>query len=108
MAVVCAYGERNTVNHALMYRKGGFVITTKLGTLRRSFLMRCAFSDKKEPTILPLSGEIVRGNQGDEARLDVSAIDLSRSEGYPFNSHVRQWRGQKIRNQTRQIKIGNI
>ena len=76
MAVVCACGETNTVDNALICRKGGFLIRrhNKIRDIEAELLDEVCISGKKEPTPLPLSGEIVRGNQADEARFDVSAI----------------------------------
>ena len=60
MAVVCACGERNTVNHALICRKGEFVIRrhNKIRDIEAEFLDEVCISVKKEPNLLPLSGEI--------------------------------------------------
>jgi hypothetical protein len=38
----------------------------------------------KEPKLLPLTGEIVRGNKADEARLDVSAVGFWRPQEKMF------------------------
>ena len=82
MAVFCACGERNTVNHALICRKGGFVIRrhNEIRDIEAELLDEVCISVKKEPTLLPLSGEIVTGNQADEARLVVSAIGFWRHQ----------------------------
>ena len=37
-----------------------------------------------EPVLLPLSGEVIRGNQAPEARLDVSAIGFWRPQERMF------------------------
>ena len=86
MAVICACGERNTVNHALICKKGGFVIRrhNEIRDIEAELLDEVCISVTKEPPLLPLSGERVRGNQADEARLDVSAIGFWRPQEKMF------------------------
>ena len=76
MARRCVCGEQNSINHALACPNGGFVIRrhNELRDLEAEFLDEVCISVTKEPVLQPLSGEVVRGNQSSEARLDVSAI----------------------------------
>ena len=76
MAMVCACGKPNSVNHALICSKGCFVIKrhNELRDIEAELLNEVCSSVTKEPKLLPLSGEHIRGNMADEAHLDVSAI----------------------------------
>ena len=65
MAVVCACGERNTVNHSLICPKGGFVVKSynEIRDIEAEFLDEVCTSVTKEPSLLPLSGEVIKGNK---------------------------------------------
>ena len=86
MAAVCACGERNTVNHSLICPKGGFVIKrhNEIRDIEAEFLEEVCTSVTKEPVLLPLSGEVIRGNKAAEARLDVSAVGFWRPQERMF------------------------
>ena len=86
MAVVCACGERNTVNHSLICPKGGFVVKrhNEIRDIEAEFLDEVCTSVTKEPSLLPLSGEVIRGNKDAEARLDVSAVGFWRPQERMF------------------------
>ena len=74
MARVSSCGDMNTVNHALICPKGGYVVKTKRHNKIRdveaeSFYEVCSSVEKE-----PLTGVIIKGNKAEEARLDVSAV----------------------------------
>ena len=83
MAMVCSCGEPNSVNHALIC---GFVIKrhNEIRDIEAELLNEVCSSVAKEPKLLPLTGEIVRGNKADEARLDVSAVGFWRPQEKMF------------------------
>ena len=86
MARICACGEKNSVNHSLICRKGGLIIKrhNELRDLEAELLNEVCTSVETEPVLLPLSGEVIRGNQAPEARLDVSAIGFWRPQERMF------------------------
>ena len=86
MAIFCACGKKNSIDHALTCPKGGFVSRrhNELRDLEAEMLSEVCLSVEKEPVLQPLSGEIVRGNQCNEARLDVSAIGFWRPQERTF------------------------
>ena len=50
----------------------------------KAALNKVCTSVEIEPVLLPLSGEVIRGNQAPEARLDVSAIGFWRPQERMF------------------------
>ena len=80
MAAVCVCGSKNTMNHALICPRGGFVIKrhNEIRDLEAEMLDEVCTSVQKEPMLQPLTGEAVRGNQAEGARLDVSAVGFWR------------------------------
>lgn len=86
MASFCVCGTLNSIDHALTCPRGGFVIRrhNELRDLEAEMLNEVCISVTKEPVLQPLSGEIVRGNQSNEARLDVSAIGFWRPQERTF------------------------
>ena len=86
MAMVCACGEKNTMNHALICAKGGFVNKrhNELRDIEAELLDEVCTSVTTEPRLQPLSGEEIRGNRADEARLDISAVGFWRPQAKVF------------------------
>ena len=86
MARVCSCGEINTVNHALICPKGGYVVKrhNEIRDIEAELLDEVCSSVEKEPKLLPLTGEIIRGNKTEEARLDVSAVGFWRPQEKMF------------------------
>ena len=68
------------MNHVLICPRGGCTIKRKneIRDLEAEMLNEVCTSVQKEPMLQPLTGEVVRGNQADGARLDVSAIGFWR------------------------------
>ncbi len=56
----------------------------ELRDLEAEFLDEVCLSVTKEPVLQPLSGEVIRGNQSAEARLDVSAVGFWRPQEKTF------------------------
>ena len=74
----CACGKPNSLDHALICSKGGFVHLrhNQVRDLYAKMLREVCFDVQKEPVLLPLSGEQFRlksSNTAQEARPDVSA-----------------------------------
>ena len=86
MAITCECGERNSINHALICKKGGFVIRrhNEIRDLEAELLDEVCISVTKEPQLMPLSGQVIRGNTAPEARLDVSAVGFWRPQEKMF------------------------
>ena len=71
----CGYSKPYTVQHAISCKKGGFV-TLRQNELRDNIaeMLEEVTSDVQvEPTLQPLSGEEIKGNQSDKARSDINA-----------------------------------
>ena len=71
----CGCSKPYNVKHAISCKKGGYV-TLRHNELRDNIaeMLEEVNSDVKvEPTLQPLSGEEIKGNQSDEARSDISA-----------------------------------
>ena len=66
--------------------KGGYVIKrhNDIWDVEAEFLDEVCMSVTKEPTFLPLSGEVIRGNTANEARLDFSAVGFWRPQEKMF------------------------
>jgi hypothetical protein len=76
-AIKCVCGEPNTINHALICKKGGYV-SLRHNSLRdrTAEIMRISCRDvSTEPNLLPINGvQLPPGsNKADNARLDVAA-----------------------------------
>ena len=86
MASFCVCGSKNTIDHALTCTNGGFVIKrhNELRDLEAELLHEVCSSVTKEPVLQALSGEVIRGNQSSEARLDVSAVGFWRPQEKTF------------------------
>ena len=74
----CACGERNTLDHSLTCKKGGFVSMrhNQIRDLEANLMSEVCKDVQKEPQLLPLSGEAFERrstNIAAEARLDISA-----------------------------------
>ena len=72
----CACGSANTINHALICHKGGYIIKrhNEIRDLEAELLSEVCSDATIEPRLLPLTGEAVMGIQSPDARLDVSAV----------------------------------
>ena len=71
----CGCSKPCIVQHAISYKKGGFV-TLRHNESRGNIaeMLEEVTSDVKiKPALQPLSGEEIKGNQSDEARSDISA-----------------------------------
>ena len=74
----CACGNKNSINHALICKKGGFVSLrhNQIRDLEANLLSEVCRDVRTEPTLLPITGEVFDKksvNTSPEARLDVSA-----------------------------------
>ena len=74
----CQCGVRNSVDHALTCKRGGFVVRRHNGVRDlEAQLMKEVCSDVKvEPELIPIGNEILNGNVAEKARLDVSGIGV--------------------------------
>jgi hypothetical protein len=84
MPAHCACGARNTIDHALICKRGGYV-DMRHNVLRdtEAKLLKEVCSDvKTEPMLIPTDEELVRGNTAQQARLDISARGM-------WSSHER-------------------
>ena len=74
----CACGTQNSINHALNCKKGGFVSKrhNEIRDIEAEMLSEVCSPVQTEPQLLPITGEDVRGNQAEEARLDIAAVGL--------------------------------
>ena len=74
----CACGAGNSIDHALVCKKGGYV-SLRHNSLRdaEAKLMESVCKDvRKEPALLSTNREDINGNKADGARLDISAIGV--------------------------------
>ena len=74
----CSRGERNTLDHSLICKKGGFVSMrhNQIRDLEAMLMSEVCKDVQREPPLLPLSGEMFNlrsTNTASEARLDISA-----------------------------------
>ena len=74
----CSCGERNTLDHSLVCKKGGFVSMrhNQIRDLEAILMSEVCKDVQREPPLLPLSGEMFNlrsTNTASEARLDISA-----------------------------------
>ena len=74
----CSCGERNTLDHSLVCKKGGFVSMrhNQIRDLEAILMSEVCKDVQREPPLLPLSGEMFdlrSTNTASEARLDISA-----------------------------------
>ena len=75
---VCACGKPNSLDHSLICMKGGFVHLrhNQIRDLEIKMLREVCYDVKKEPPLLPLSGETLNrksANRAPDARADISA-----------------------------------
>ena len=73
--IYCACGKKNSVDHILTCKKGGYV-AMRHNSLRdnEANLMREVCKDVRiEPELMPVERDVFRGNQAPNARLDISA-----------------------------------
>ena len=74
----CACGEKNSIDHCLICKKGGYVVL-RHNTLRDTIagMLEKVCSDVvTEPKLLPVTGEVLTpgtANRANDARLDISA-----------------------------------
>ena len=82
MGLTCACGKRNSVNYSLICPKGGFVAKrhNEIRDFEAELLNEVCTSVEIEPVLLPISGEVIAGNDAPEARLDVSAVGFWRPQ----------------------------
>jgi hypothetical protein len=76
MPSICACGKANGVEHALSCCKGGHVIRrhNEIRDVTASLLKEVTHNVETEPSLQPLTGELLRGrsaNTEDEARVDI-------------------------------------
>ena len=66
--------------------KGEFIekLHSEIRDIEAEFLDEVCTSVTKEPSLLPLVGEVIRGNKATEARLDVSAVGFWRPQERMF------------------------
>ena len=74
----CACGSSNNTNHAMICKSGGFVCIRhdEIRDLTASLLREVCHDVTVEPSLLPLSGEVMQhrtANIANEARVDISA-----------------------------------
>ena len=74
----CSCGEKNSLDHALICKKGGFVSMrhNQIRDLEANLMSEVCKDVQREPPLLPLSGEtfdLRSVNTAAEARLDISA-----------------------------------
>ena len=75
----CQCKERNTIDHALSCKLGGYVNMrhNRVRDLEAEFMKEICHDVKTEPELLPLDAENINsGNQAKKARLDVSGIGV--------------------------------
>ena len=81
LPLLCSCNEPFTTDHAMICKNGGFV-TIRHNELRdtiHDMLSEVCIDVKKEPVLIPLTGEILNNessNKLDNARVDVSAQDF--------------------------------
>ena len=78
MPKFCACGQANSLDHALICKKGGYVSMRHniLRDTEAKLLQEFCQDVKTEPELLPTTDEIARGNTTDKARLDISAVGV--------------------------------
>ena len=74
---VCACGKSNSLDHSLVCSKGGFVHLrhNQIRDLEIKMLQEVCYDVKKEPVLLPLTGETLNhksANRAPDARADIS------------------------------------
>ena len=74
----CACGKRNSVDHALICKRGGYVSMRHncLRNIEAKLLEDVCKDVIIEPELLPVNAEITSGNCSENARLDISCIGL--------------------------------
>ena len=74
----CGCGQRNTVDHTLICKKGGYVAMrhNNLRDLNAEMQREVCRDVVVEPPLLPLDGEDVQGTQGDRSAPDISSRGL--------------------------------
>ena len=95
---VCACGKKNSIDHSLVCKKGGYV-SMRHNALRNTegILMREVCKDVQiEPVLIPTETDLQNGtNMAERARLDISARGIFsqnffRCQGYSSNCGVQQ------------------
>ncbi len=74
----CTCDKKNTVDHILNCKLGGFVISRHdvIRDMEAEFLREVCKDVKIEPALLPVGNVVLHGNTADNARLDTSAVGL--------------------------------
>ena len=75
----CQCGEKNSVDYALMCKKGGYVILrhNRLRDLEAELMKEVCTDVRTEPTLLPIANRSnVSGNTTDQGRPDVSGVGV--------------------------------
>ena len=75
MPAHCACGARNSIDHVLICKRGGYVSMrhNSLRNLEAKILSEVCTDVQIEPMLIPTETEQVRGNGATQARLDISA-----------------------------------
>ena len=107
VAAVCVCGERNTVNHALICKTGGYVILRHNNTrdlIAESLKLAGCKDVQTEPAMIPLNGENLNpgAKTSDSARLDVSARSFWTPLGKAFTD-IRVFHPQAPSNASKSI-----
>ena len=78
MPPFCGCGQRNSIDHTLICKKGGYVFMrhNNLRDLNADLQREVCRDVVVEPSLLPLSNEDVQGAQGDRAGPDISSRGL--------------------------------
>ena len=76
---VCVCGKKNSVDHTLICKNGGYLIFrhNKVRDTNAAFLREVCHDVKTEPELIPItSGQTIRGNMEERARLEISVRGL--------------------------------
>ena len=75
---VCVCGETNTLNHSLIYKKGGYISMRHNSLITKLLVIAGCRDVVTEPLLLPTAGVTLppRLNTADNARADVSARSI--------------------------------
>ena len=75
----CQCGEKNTIDHALMCKKGGYVCLrhNRLRDLEAELMREVCSDVRTEPALIPIANKNnVNGNTTDQGRPDVSGVGV--------------------------------
>ena len=74
MPAHCAYGARNSIEHVMICKRGGYVSMrhNALRDTEAKILSKVCSDVNIEPLLMPTDAEQVRGNGAPQARLDIS------------------------------------